>query len=355
MAVYKVIQDIEAEDKLLGPLTLKGFIYAAIAGVLAFLSVRLAMAGSLGDFRWALIILILPPMVLFGILAAPLGKEQPTEVWLLSHVRFFLKPRRRIWDQSGAIQTVTITAPKKVERQLTKNLSNAEVKSRLKALAAILDSRGWALKNADVDSAIPGYFQALSGDSDRLISAADVAQDEPVLDVHAKDDIMDSGSNATAQYFDQMIQKADTNRKQAVMDKINAAREAKAEPQIRSRRTPNPTGWQPPSTVSGPVAEPLGDPELYNKHPHFDTKPSLAEERRQQAQPMNPSEQPARQQAQQAALPAQNHPVTTAYTADKMELAKSGNAFSVASLSKLANRHETVEQVGPGEVVINLH
>jgi hypothetical protein len=39
-----------------------------------------------------------------------------------------------------------------------------------------------------------------------------------------------------------------------------------------------------------------------------------------------------------------------------MELAKSGNAFSVASLSRLANRHEpTVEQVGPNEVVINLH
>src|SRR3972149_2513221 len=136
MATYKVIQDVEAEDKLLGPLTLKGFIYAIIAGVLAFLSVRLAMAGSLGDFRWAVILLMLPRMVLFGILAAPIGKDQPTEVWLLSHLRFFLQNRSRVWDQSGQSFSVIITAPKKVEKQLTKNLTQTEVKSRLKALAA---------------------------------------------------------------------------------------------------------------------------------------------------------------------------------------------------------------------------
>jgi hypothetical protein len=31
MATYKVIQDIEAEDKLVGPLSLKQFIFALIA------------------------------------------------------------------------------------------------------------------------------------------------------------------------------------------------------------------------------------------------------------------------------------------------------------------------------------
>ena len=36
MAVYKVIQDIEAEDKLLGPLTLKQFIFAVIAAGFVF-------------------------------------------------------------------------------------------------------------------------------------------------------------------------------------------------------------------------------------------------------------------------------------------------------------------------------
>ncbi|MGH7158305.1 MAG: PrgI family mobile element protein [Candidatus Saccharimonadales bacterium] len=34
MATYKVIQDIEAEDKILGPLTLRQFIYAGVAAIL---------------------------------------------------------------------------------------------------------------------------------------------------------------------------------------------------------------------------------------------------------------------------------------------------------------------------------
>jgi len=38
MATYKVIQDIEAEDKLVGPLTLRQFIYAAIAAICGYLS-----------------------------------------------------------------------------------------------------------------------------------------------------------------------------------------------------------------------------------------------------------------------------------------------------------------------------
>ena len=121
MAVYKVIQDIEAEDKLLGPLTLKMFIYAAIAGVLAFLSVRRFMAGSLGEVRYVMILFMLPPMVLFGILAAPIGKDQPTEVWLLSHLRFFLQNRSRVWDQSGQSFSVIITAPKKDPNAKTVN------------------------------------------------------------------------------------------------------------------------------------------------------------------------------------------------------------------------------------------
>src|SRR3989304_7286809 len=135
MAVYKVIQDIEAEDKLLGPLTFKGFVYALIAGLLAFINFRLVVATGLGDFRWGIILILSLPMILFGVLAAPLGRDQPTEIWILSHVRFLLKPRKKIWDQSGISNLVTITAPQKIERQLTKGLSQKEVRSRLKTLA----------------------------------------------------------------------------------------------------------------------------------------------------------------------------------------------------------------------------
>ena len=86
MATYKVIQDIEAEDKLLGPLTLKQFIYAIIVVVAGFIAFKL------GTVKWYLALPFLPPMAFFGILAAPLGRDQPTEVWVLAKIRYFFKP-----------------------------------------------------------------------------------------------------------------------------------------------------------------------------------------------------------------------------------------------------------------------
>src|SRR3989344_4980300 len=293
MAVYKVIQDIEAEDKLLGPLTLKAFIYAAIAGVLAFLSVRLFMAGSLGEFRWGVILVLLPPIILFGVLAAPFGKDQPTEVWLLSHLRFFLQNRNRVWDQSGPSYSVVITAPKKVERQLTKNLSETEVKSRLKALASTLDSRGWAIKNIDVNLSAPSFFAAGDGSSDRRFVPTSRPQAAPVIDVPPEDDILDEGSNAKARHFKEAVQKAEQERRQELLKSLEAARQQKSE-----------VNTQKPLPVAKPKLTPVTDP----------------------------------------------------YRADKIQLAKSGNAFSVASLSQLANRHEAkVKQLGPNEVEIDLH
>ena len=69
MATYKVIQDIEAEDKLLGPLTLRQFIYAIIVFVSGFIAFKLAFVA------WWLVIPFLPHMILFSVLAAPFGHD----------------------------------------------------------------------------------------------------------------------------------------------------------------------------------------------------------------------------------------------------------------------------------------
>lgn len=199
MATYKVIQDIEAEDKLLGPLTLRQFIYAIIVVVSGFLAFKLA------DYKWFLSLPFLPPMVFFGMLAAPFGHDQPSEIWLLAKVRFFLKPRRRIWNQSGVNELVTITAPKHIEKYLTKDLSQVEVKSRLRALADTIDSRGWAVKNINVNMfSEPSYVMA-GQTSDRLVAPSNLPQDVPSYDVQATDDIMDEQNNPTAQNLSQMV------------------------------------------------------------------------------------------------------------------------------------------------------
>ncbi len=218
MATYKVIQDIEAEDKLLGPLTLRQFIYAGIVVITGFLCFQLAIHGAI-----LLTLPFLPIMGFFGMLAAPFGHDQPNEVWLLAKVRFALKPRKRIWDQSGIKQLVTITVPKKIEHQLTDGLTQGEVKSRLQALANTIDSRGWAVKNVNMNLA--------AGASDRLIDVGSLPQEVPAYDVYASDDMLDELNNPTAQQLGAMINQSEQTHRQAIMATVQNGGQPPAIPQ----------------------------------------------------------------------------------------------------------------------------
>lgn len=213
MATYKVIQDIEAEDKLIGWMTPRQTIYAAIVIVSGFLWFMFITHNA-----WWLGLIFLPHMILLTVLSGPFVHDQPSEVWLLAKIKFSLLPRRRIWDQSGLKELVTITVPKKVERKLTDGLSQTEVKSRLSALANTIDSRGWAVKNVNVNLfAQPGY--AIAG-TDRLIESSALPQDVPSFEITAQDDILDEHSNPVAQHLDQMITQSTQAHRQQVVEQM---------------------------------------------------------------------------------------------------------------------------------------
>lgn len=219
MATYKVIQDIEAEDKLLGWMTPRQTIYAAIVVVSGFIGFMMITNGV-----WWLSLILLPHMILFAVLAGPFVHDQPSEVWLLARIQFFLKPRRRIWDQSGLKELVSITVPKRVEVQLTDGLSQTEVKSRLQALANTIDSRGWAIKNVSVNLYTQPSYATAGLNTDRLIDTATLPQEVPMHDVTAADDMLDEQSNPTAQNLDRMIgQSTQSHREQAIASMKQAA------------------------------------------------------------------------------------------------------------------------------------
>lgn len=314
MAVYKVIQDIEAEDRLLGPLTFKGLVYAGITALLGFINFRILVTTSLGPVRWPVILVLLMPMALFGVLASPLGRDQPTEVWLLSRIRFMLKPRLRVWNQAGLSELVRITVPKKVERRLSKGYSEEEVSSRLQALASTLDSRGWAVKHVNVNlNAYAGYLKQ-GNESDRLIDTSTLVQDVPAVDVRASDDILDEKNNATAQNFQNLIIQADSLRKEYIKDRVRTP--LKPEQYLQKDK---------------PVFD-AGNNKLHELHPmagSYYNSQTLSDQ-------------------QKANIEAANR-VTEANQAAKLELAQSGNDLSVASIAKLANKGSE------GEVVVSLH
>lgn len=218
MAVYKVIQDVEAEDKLVGPLTFRQFVYALVAAGLAYLSYFLAAHGA--AFLAAPFILV---ALFAGFFAFPWGRDQPTELWALAKIRFFFKPRRRVWDQSGAKELVTITAPKKLHVDYTNGLSQTEVKSRLKVLADTLDSRGWAVRNADPTSP-DQVVQAIGNQhSDRLVIATPAPVPVIETDVKDADDIMDSQNNPIARQFDSMMNASAQSHREQIINSLQQA------------------------------------------------------------------------------------------------------------------------------------
>jgi hypothetical protein len=220
MSTYKVLQDIEAEDKLLGPLTLKQFIFAIIFLAIGFVEFKLATTVGLSLVRWPIVLALLPVFIIFGFLAAPISRDQPNDIWLLARVRFIVKPHKRIWNQDGISELVTINVPKKLEHFMTNGLNQREVQSRLSALASTLDSRGWATKNVDVNMfAQPGYLSTADG-SDRLVEPSNLPVNEGLSDVRAADDMMDLRSNPTAQHLDQMMQASTTAHMQQVINSV---------------------------------------------------------------------------------------------------------------------------------------
>jgi len=217
MATYKVIQDIEAEDKLLGPLTLRQFIYAGSCVLFLYLTF-LPLAAVSGFFAW------------------PWGQDQPTEVWALAKIRFLIKPRKRIWNQSGVKELVTITAPKKVATVYSNGLSETEVQSRLRALADTIDSRGWAIKNVNVNMFNQPLPAAQTQESDRLISMENLPQAVPDIDIQPSDDMLEE-NNAVSRQFDTMIAASTKAHRDEILKSLRGEAEEKTKRQEADRQT----------------------------------------------------------------------------------------------------------------------
>ncbi len=140
MAQYKVPQDVEAEDKLIGPFTFRQFIYLLIAAG--------GVAGAWGLFQVFPLLGIIPlPLILFFIiLALPIKKDQPMETYLSAIISFHLKPRKRFWIPGQRESTILITAPKQTEKSRVRNITENEASQRLSFLANLIDTEGHAIR-----------------------------------------------------------------------------------------------------------------------------------------------------------------------------------------------------------------
>lgn len=316
MAEYKVPQDVEAEDKLLGPLSFRQFIYAGIALGGATLAFFLFQIFPL------LAVIPLPVIFLFGTLALPLRKDQPMETYLLALLRFYLKPKLRLWNPDGTITYVEITAPKLVEHRLTKEYDAASAQERLSYLARVMDSRGWALKDSTQpqNSVLPSV-------------TAEVQQTTDVMDEHT----------SLSRTFDNLIAKTDQKRLDSARQAMRKAALPPREPATPAVTVPPARPFTPANTAPRPDDKDIA-PLHYNPYPnamHQKVIHTLQEQEATIAQATEAAKMAAKAKA--STVPTEVPPAI-------MKIATTQRNLSIEGMSNEAHRLQDKD-----EVVINLH
>ena len=302
MSVYKVPQDVEAEDKLLGPFSFRQFVFLIIAVI------GIAIAYGLSTILLPLAIIPVPIILFFGALALPLKKDQPMEVYLAAVISFMLKPKKRLWQPDGIERLVEVIAPKVEEKTYGNNYDQAEVQRRLSYLANLVDSQGWSIRGVN---------------NPNSSMRADLFNEG-----QAANDILDENST-TAQNINHLINQSDVRRRQEVIQKMQTGQSA----------TPPPT--QTPQT-SQPDNPTPATPLQMNPYPTM----------RQSV--LNPvSGRPA------ASTSAQTQPTTTPQASVNevppaiIELANNRD-LSIETIAREANRIQQENKLSDEEVVISL-
>jgi hypothetical protein len=334
MAVYKVPQDVEADDKLIGPFSFRQFIYLIIA------LISIALAWGLSQLFIPLAVIPLPIVIFFGALALPLRKDQPMEIYLAAVVSFYLKPRRRLWQPDGIQSLVQITAPKVVEVQRAKDLSETEAQRRLSYLADIVDTGGWSVRGVEMPSA----------DSSM--------QTDAYFEAQQTEDILDE-SGGVSRTLDTMISQSDTKRHEDMMARMRQAPSPVSTiPDPYSTLSPTPPQNQPvaandphltfdpyPTSIHQSVINPLGSVPVPAPSPVRAAEPAQ--------QPVTPKTSPT----PTVQMPPQSVPTPPSenvVSPDIINLANNPD-LSIETIAHEANRiHEKEGRLSDEEVTISL-
>ena len=244
MASYKVPQDVEADDKLIGPFSFRQFVYLMIVAG------SIAIAWGLSRLFIGLAVIPIPVIIFFGALALPLRKDQPMEIYMAAMVSFYIKPRQRLWDPEGIETLIEVSAPKNTEVRRTKDLSQTEAAQRLTYLANIVDSGGWAIRG--------GSSAPMGGTS---------MNNDIFLEAQSATDVLDSNTSVS-HAFDQMMSQTNARVHEEAMANMFAP--AAPAPIHMSFQTPVDASNQylgvDPTIMSGPAVDPN---VRFNPYPTF--------------------------------------------------------------------------------------
>ena len=310
MAQYKVPQDVEADDKLLGPFSFRQFVYLLVAAGCIALAVAL--------FQLFPLLVIIPaiPALFFIVLALPLKKDQPMETYLAAIVSYYLKPRTRRWTPGQRESTISITAPKIVDDTRARDITGEEATHRLSFLANIVDTEGQAIKGMGGNNPV---------------------NEELVREANATTDMFETG------HFDNLentIAKDENARHEEVMKEMRDAI-AKSE-NISGATIQKNTGQRLESSENEPrMAETVA--KFDNEGPDFSSSSVIQPGASIESEPVEKSNmRESKSEEKINKTPPKPSIIELANNTD----------FSVATIAKEANR---INRKDEGEVFISLH
>ncbi len=133
---FKVPQNIDLEDKIVGPLTLIQFVYVLVGGLICYIIFQL-----LADYMVIVVIIDLPIALIALAMAFLKIQDQPLAHFIVAGIAYFQKPKIRFWRRQGQSPSVIYQAPVKSKSDLAPPPKKQIEKSDLEKLAHALDTR----------------------------------------------------------------------------------------------------------------------------------------------------------------------------------------------------------------------
>ncbi|MBI2448264.1 PrgI family protein [Candidatus Microgenomates bacterium] len=168
---YKIPQNIDIEDKIFGPFTLKQFLYMVGGGAITYV-LYLAIAST--NFL-LFIILALPVVTLSFALIFVKINERPFLDFLLFFTAFTIEPKIKTWQKSVRVKnmvTQSVVESEESKKGIARQAASGIIESRLAELATIMDTHG----------AVGGSISP-----DRIVGVANA----PVADANIEEDLED--------------------------------------------------------------------------------------------------------------------------------------------------------------------
>ena len=134
---FKVPQNIDLEDKIIGPLTMIQFIYVLVGGLIDYLFFQ--WFGT--KHFWIFLILAIPIALVALALAFLKIQDQPLSHFVKAGLEYLSRPKIRIWQREGIAPQVILEKPKEIKAETAILPKKHIEKSELEKLAYSLDTQ----------------------------------------------------------------------------------------------------------------------------------------------------------------------------------------------------------------------